>query len=133
MIEIVFSQILDKNHLLAPDICISALLARCLGFFSSSLSIRSFSHTTFPLLAWWFRTAEYRDASIGSFAQPLAHSIASLPNSLAPHCSLRSRVPLRSLVFSLSCSRAHGKVSDHIFKSHLQVVLNHSGSSLSRS
>ena len=42
----------------------------------------------------------------------LGHSLAPLTHSLAPHCSLRSRAPLRSFVpshRSLTHSGAHGK------------------------
>ena len=44
--------------------------------------------------------------STGSFAPPLARSLAPLTHSLAPHCSLRSRAPLRPFVCSLAHSLA---------------------------
>ena len=40
--------------------------------------------------------------STGPFTRPLAHSLAPLTHSLALHCSLRSRAPLRSVVRSLA-------------------------------
>ena len=47
--------------------------------------------------------------STGPFARPLARSLAPLTHSLAPHCLLRSRAPLRSIARSITRSRAHGK------------------------
>ena len=54
----------------------------------------------------WFRTAKNRDVSNGPFACPLTRSLTPLTHSLAPHCSLRSRAPLRSFVRSLAHSLA---------------------------
>ena len=45
--------------------------------------------------------------STGSFAPPLTRSLTPLTHSLAPHCSLRSRAPLRSFVRSLARSLTH--------------------------
>ena len=42
---------------------------------------------------------------IGTYV--LGHSLAPLTHSLAPHCSLRSRAPLRSFVRSLARSLTH--------------------------
>ena len=44
--------------------------------------------------------------STGSFAPLFARLLAPLTHLLAPHCSLRSRAPLRSFVLSLARSRA---------------------------
>merc|ERR1712198_723910 len=52
------------------------------------------------------------NVSTGPIARPLASSLAPLTHSLVPHCSLRSRAPLRSFArttCSLTRSRAHGK------------------------
>ena len=54
----------------------------------------------------WFKTSWFQDVSNGPLAHPLARSLAPLTRSLAPHCSLRSRAPLRSLVRSLAHSLA---------------------------
>ena len=40
----------------------------------------------------------------GPFASPFTRSLAPLTHSLAPHCSLRSRAPLRSFAHSLAHS-----------------------------
>ena len=47
-------------------------------------------------------TAKNQDVSTGLLARPFARSLAPLTRSLAPNCSLRSRPPLRSLVWSLA-------------------------------
>ena len=44
-----------------------------------------------------------QDDRIGPLTRPLTRSLAPLTHSLAAHCSLRSRAPLRSFV----CSLAH--------------------------
>ena len=56
--------------------------------------------------ARWARKAKNRDVSTGPLACPFARSLAPLTRLLAPHCSLRSRAPLRSLVRSLAHSLA---------------------------
>ena len=64
--------------------------------------------------ALWSGTNKNRDVSTGPLARPLARSLAPLTHSLAPHCSLHSRAPLRSLVLSLAYfahSLARGKVN----------------------
>ena len=53
--------------------------------------------------AQWVRTAKNWDVSNGPLARPFALSLAPLTHSLARHCWLRLRAPLRSLV----CSLAH--------------------------
>ena len=78
--------------------------------------------------ARWFTTAENRDVSTGPFR--IARSLAPLTHSLAPHCSLRSRAPLRSFVCSLAGpftrSQAHGKeVFVHDFYARLHAVSTH--------
>ena len=56
---------------------------------------------------------EINAKSTGPFTHPLARSLTPHTHSLSPHCSLRSRAPLRSFVRSLARpftrSRAHGK------------------------
>ena len=62
----------------------------------------------------WARIFKNTDWSTGPLAHPFARSLASLTPSLAPHYSLRSRPPLRSLVRSLAHfahSLARGKVN----------------------
>ena len=58
--------------------------------------------------AQWARSVKNPDVSTGPLARPFTHSLAPLSCSLAPPRSLRSRVPLRSLVCSfarlLACS-----------------------------
>ena len=51
---------------------------------------------------------------MGSSAHPLASSLAPLTRSLAPHCSLRSHAPLRSLAHLLAHSLAHKLVGQYI-------------------
>ena len=46
----------------------------------------------------WGRTAKNRDVSTGLLTRPFARSLAPLTQSLALHCSLRLRTPLRSFV-----------------------------------
>ena len=53
--------------------------------------------------AQWARSTKNPDVSTGPLARPFARSLAPLTRSLAPHYSLRSRAPLRSLR-SLPCS-----------------------------
>ena len=48
----------------------------------------------------------YIKISHSPIASPLARSLTPLTHSLAPHCSLRSRAPLRSITFSLAYSLA---------------------------
>ena len=52
--------------------------------------------------ALWSIKAKNIDCSTGPLARPFARSLAPLTRSLAPHCSLRSSPPLRSLVRSLA-------------------------------
>ena len=62
----------------------------------------------------WSGINKNRDVSTGPLARPFARSLAPLPRSLAPDCSLRSRPPLRSLVRSLAQfthSLARGRVN----------------------
>ena len=64
--------------------------------------------------ALWSGTNKNRDASTGPLARPFARSLALLTRSLAPDCSLRSRLPLRSLICSLAHSAhslARGRVN----------------------
>ena len=49
-----------------------------------------------PRRPQWFWTSWNRNVSTRPLAHPLARSLAPLTRSLAPHCSLRSRAPLRS-------------------------------------
>ena len=65
----------------------------------------------------WARTNKNTDWSCGPLARPFARSLAPLTRSLAPHYSLRSRPPLRSLVRSLAHfahSLARGTVNDEM-------------------
>ena len=61
---------------------------------------------------------------LGHSLAPLARSLAPLPHKLAPHCSLRSRDPLRafirSLARSLTRSRVHGKEL-HVFEMNASI------------
>ena len=50
----------------------------------------------------WARIRKNIDQSTGPLAHPVAHSLAPLTRSLAPHYQLCSRAPLRSLVRSLA-------------------------------
>ena len=52
--------------------------------------------------ALWSGTNKSRDVSTGSLAHPFARLLAPLTRSLAPDCSLRSRLALRSLVRALA-------------------------------
>ena len=47
--------------------------------------------------------------STGPVARPFTRSLALLTHWLAPHCSLRSRAPLRSFVRSLARSLTHSR------------------------
>ena len=67
--------------------------------------------------ALWARSTKNPDVSAGPLARPFARSLAPLTRSLAPHYSLRSRAPLRSLARSLphfAHSLARGKVIDEM-------------------
>ena len=67
------------------------------------------------------------DVSTGPLARPFTCSLAPLTSLLAPHCSLRSRAPLCSLVCPLAhfaYSRARRKVYNLTSQYHL--VSNHS-------
>ena len=57
------------------------------------------SHT-----ALWARLTKHTDWSTGPLARPFARLLALLTRSLAPHYSLCSRAPLRSLAHSLTQS-----------------------------
>ena len=52
----------------------------------------------------WLKRYEIDALGTGPFTPPFACSLAPLTQSLAPHCSLRSRAPLRSFVRSLAHS-----------------------------
>ena len=69
------------------------------------------------------------DVSTGPLARLFVRSLTPLTHSLAPFCSLCSRAPLRSFVrsltYSLTHSRARGKV-DHL-TSQIDLVLSHYG------
>ena len=52
--------------------------------------------------ALWSGTNKDRDVSTGPLTRPFARSLATLTRLLAPHYSLRSRAPLRSLACSLT-------------------------------
>ena len=59
---------------------------------------RSSQSHEFPTsMALWARITKSTDWSTGPLAHPFAHSLAPLTRSLAPHYSLFSRAPLRSL------------------------------------
>ena len=67
--------------------------------------------------ALWSGSNKNRDVSTGPLARPFARSLAPLTCSLAPHYSLCSRAPLRSLVRTLAHfahSRARGTVNDYM-------------------
>ena len=68
--------------------------------------------------------ADYKiDAlSIGPFAPPFACLLAPLTHSLAPHCSLRSRAPLRSFVRSLAHSLTPALMGKWFFFLHNERV-----------
>ena len=53
-------------------------------------------------ISMWVRSTKNTDWSNGPLACPFARSLALLTCSLAPHYSLRSRAPLRSLPRSLA-------------------------------
>ena len=72
------------------------------------------SHCKPRRIARWVRKARNRDVSTGPLACPFACSLAPLTRLLAPHCSLRSRAPLRSLVRSLAHSLAPELVGQRI-------------------
>ena len=65
--------------------------------------------------------------STGPFAPPFARSPTPLTRSLAPHCSLRLRAPLRSLARSLIHFGAHGK---DVFVYELNASISYSFSPL---
>ena len=76
-------------------------------------------------------TNKNRDVGTGPLAHPFARPLAPLTRSLAPHCSLRSRPPLRSLVRSLAHfahSLARGKVNYQMaILSVFFPIFDHSG------
>ena len=62
----------------------------------------------------WSRIIKNPDENTGPLACPFAHLLTTLSRPLAPHCLLRSRAPLRSLIRSLAHfahSLARGKVN----------------------
>ena len=81
--------------------------------------------------AHWARSTKNPDVSTGPLPCPFARSLAPLTRSLAPHYSLRSRAPLRSLVCSLAhfaLSLARGTVDDWMdIYSVFFSILAHSG------
>ena len=60
----------------------------------------------------WSKITKNPDVNTGPLALPFAHSPVLHTHSLAPHCSLRSHAPLRSLVHLIVHSLACGKVYD---------------------
>ena len=79
----------------------------------------------------WARAAKNTDCSTGPLARPFAHSLDLLTRSVAPHYSLCSRAPLRSLARSLAHfahSRTRGTVNDSMgISSVFFSILAHSG------
>ena len=64
----------------------------------SAFPLPSRLHSCLPSRpALWSRMAKNPDVSTGSLAHPFVHSLVLLTHSLASHCLLRSRTPLRSL------------------------------------
>ena len=67
-----------------------------------------------PTPALWSGTNKNKDISTGPLPRPFARLLAPLTRSLDPDCSLLSRPPLRSLVYSLARfahPHARGKVN----------------------
>ena len=78
--------------------------------------------------AQWARSTKSPDESVGPFTRPFARLLVLLTYSFAPHCSLCSRAPLRSLVCSLAHfahSRARGTVNDSMGVFALPVMRTH--------
>ena len=83
--------------------------------------------------AQWIKTAKNWDGSTGPIARSFARSLAPITYSLAPHCSLCSRAPLRSFVRSFVHSLTPKLVGNMGFDvgfnvSKRPVVLSHSAS-----
>ena len=85
-------------------VCSSALLSFCCSSLTHSsvpaLPFFSFHLCPATLYAIRGRTAKNQDRATGPLACPFARS--PLTHLLAPHCSLHSHAPLRSLVHSLT-------------------------------